>query len=238
MRSRYFLWAFAITAICTLLNRNLDGWPWLDYLLMPGAVPWLLAYAWRRTQGAPRNLQVAFLGGIALCIVTDVFSLFAKDSRFIFGVIIVGYSIVNLFYSAAFVFEVRAYRKPLAFGSLWWSAPFAAALWWLVMQLLWPGISGLRMLVFFFCLTFAVLFVFALARWHAVSDASFFGVTIGCLLLCLSAFIGAVVSFIVPLPFGILFNNITYFAAQFYIITGVVQQVSLMRKSSHPSSAS
>lgn len=223
MRDRYLLTAFVTIALGALVNRNLGGWTWLNYWLVPGAMPFLLVYAWRGTRSGYSVFRSSFIGAIGLGIIIDAFSMFAVQSN----VVLVGYTLVNILYIVTFMSEIRQYKRPLYFQNLWWFGPFLLGIMWVALQMLWPNISCFRLLIALFSFSFVLLVVFAVSRLNAVSDASFFAVSIGCILLCLSNCIGGVIWFVTPLPFGLLFNNATYFAAQFYIITGVVQQVGL-----------
>lgn len=231
MNSRNFLWGYAATCCVVLANRAFNAVPVMYYTLEPATVAWLLGYLLMRTRGLQNfgTLRLLMAFALAACIAGEYVVRFAEPNSFLYGVAIGLFLVGNLAYNSAFALEIRTYRKPFYLHGLWWLAPLGIGILVLALQMLWPGVGNVRIILTIHGVSFVTLLLMAAARWHAVSDASFFSVIIGCILLALGNLLYAVNAVVTPLPLGMFFNLATYYAGQFYLVIGVVQQITLNR---------
>jgi uncharacterized membrane protein YhhN len=209
-----------------LANRAFALFPVLYYTLEPLTVGWLLAYVaakTRRTQ-YPLFLVVGLYAALVLCIAAEYLMRFAQPNTLLYGTAVGLFFVANLVFITIFLMEVRLHRRPFFFAGFWWLLPTGVGIMWLALQLLWPGIDNVRVVIVLHAISFVVMALAAGARWHAVSDGSFFSVIIGCILLALGNLLYAVNASIIPLPLGMFFNLATYYAGQLCIVTGLLHE--------------
>lgn len=147
------------------------------------------------------------------------------DPCFKAGVLLV--LLQQLSYAALFVFEVRSQGRHLYWGGLWWRIPTAIVIFGLSINLLWDGMEPYRIFIVALASAIFLMISAAICRLQAVSDASFFSVLFGGISFMLSCLLFGVDKFIVPLPMELFFVMLTYIAAQFLIVTGMVHQINL-----------
>lgn len=228
--SRVFVSCFFGFAFAALANRLLALWP-NAYLYTDATVmPWLLAFTIGGTQGMKNIIRVLLALGIISCIAGGLFIRLVPPQSDTFGWPVGCYMLASLLFSVAFILEVHQYGRPLFVRPLWWFGPMALAVLWLSMQLLWPGTGRARYIILTQGVCVAIMSLCAVARWHAVSDASFFSVIIGVVLFVFSNLFFAVSRFVFDLPYGDELNISTYFASIFLIVMGVVQQHQLHKQ--------
>jgi uncharacterized membrane protein YhhN len=221
MANRLLLIVAGLLLAGAVLNRLVQWQPTWYYLLEATAMPFLWVYAARNIPLPKVRLQ--FLAGFACWIAGDFLYKFALGNDGLMGGLMLLYIVGDTCYAWAFFQEIRAAKKPFFLNAFWIFLPTLSAILLLSLQLMWPGLGPLQAVTTMLAVALLVLCLVAVARWHAVSDASFFYVAIGCIMFVLSNLLYGVNNFIMPLPGNGTLELLTYFAAQFCLVMGITQ---------------
>jgi uncharacterized membrane protein YhhN len=117
-------------------------------------------------------------------------------------------------------------EQPLLRRKPWLVLPYLAYLGGLL-AVLFPGLGAMQVPVIIYACMIVGMALTALNRWRQVPDESFARVFMGAMLFVLSDSLIALNTFaqaVLPLPMPRLWIMLTYMAAQFLIVTGMLQQ--------------
>jgi uncharacterized membrane protein YhhN len=203
----------AVVAIAASLLG--PGYAMLLFVFKPLTTALVIAYAWPRGAGSPRQQRFVRIG-LVLSLVGDVFLLWPKEG-FLPG--LVSFLLAHLAYIAAFCVPARLAARPLVFIAY---AVVAA----LILSQLWPGVPGaLRAPVLGYVVCLAAMAAQAAVWWRTASGSAderlARAAAIGGLLFMVSDSLLAINKFALPLPFASLWILATYWAAQWCIASSL-----------------
>ena len=210
-------WLTALCAAITILASTGALPAPLVFAFKPLTTLLILAFAWPRGAGAPKQRRFIRIG-LALSLIGDVFLLWPKEG-FLPG--LVAFLLAHLAYIAAFTLPVRLAARPIVFVGY-------AALALLILAQLWPGIPGaLRAPVVAYVVCLATMAAQALVWWRssavrAAADAPLARwAAIGGVLFMASDSLLAINKFAVALPLSSLWILATYWLAQWCIASAL-----------------
>ncbi len=182
--------------------------PALAFVFKPLTTLLVIAYAWPRGGGEPRQRRLVLIG-LALSLAGDVFLLWPKQG-FLPG--LVSFLLAHLAYIAAFCMPVRLAAKPLVFAAY---GVIAA----LILSQLWSGVPpALRAPVVAYVLCLATMAAQAATWWFSRSaERPARWAAAGGVLFMASDTLLAFNKFSAPLPLSALWILATYWAAQWCI---------------------
>ncbi|GAB4022270.1 hypothetical protein GCM10028808_69510 [Spirosoma migulaei] len=202
---------------------------WLHYGCKPLIMGLLLGYAWHhyRTTGFPPIYRWLMVG-MVFALLGDVFLMIREVDLFALG--LGAFLVMQLCYSKAFWLSIRRNGQNLTLPSIWKRAlPFVLYLVIFLavlrpafvhnpaLQLLWWPV-----VVYALCLN--TIGLLAVLREGA---SAYGGVVAGALLFILSDSLIAIDKFLTPVPGATWLVMSTYAAAQYLIIVGMIQWVSM-----------
>jgi len=198
-------------ALCIAASLGLLP-PWLAFIFKPMTTVLVIAYAWPRGHGMPRQHRL-ILFGLALSLAGDVFLLWPKQG-FLPG--LVSFLLAHLAYIVAFCVPVRFAAKPSTFIAY-------AALAALILSQLWEGVpAALRAPVLAYVVCLAAMAAQAATWWRsAPNNPHARWAAIGGLLFMASDSLLAFNKFAAPLPWSALWILATYWLAQWCIASSL-----------------
>ena len=180
--------------------------PLLNFVFKPAATLIVIAHAWRRGEGMPRQRRWV-LAGLACSLAGDVALLWPQQG-FLPG--LVSFLFAHLAYLMAFTRSQRLAARPAAFVAY---AVVAGAILWQ----LWPGVPApLRAPVVAYVVCLAAMAAQAAALWRS-GEARGAVLALGGALFVASDALLATNRFAVALPWASLWILATYWAAQWCI---------------------
>jgi len=215
---RVWLYLFIAISIAELVAVTFNL-PSMRTISKPLILPALMGYF--LVSVSTRNFY--FLGALVFCWAGDVLLMFqGEELFFILGLI--AFLIGHLFYMISY----RRLRASDSSGSLMniqkirYSFPIALAGTGLV-TILFPHLDGLKIPVVVYALVLTLMVLQALYRYGFTSKKSFALVFIGAIFFMASDSILAINKFLEPLPMASPAIMLTYIAAQYLIVEGVIQ---------------
>lgn len=223
--SRTFILLFVSVTLLEMLGDTL-AFNWLHYACKPLIMGLLLVYVWQRSRAGNFTATLRWLTvGMVFALLGDVFLMIREVDLFALG--LGSFLIMQLCYSRSFWLSIRersALIRPRTISLT--AIPFVlydgAFLFLLKRQffrnsaltpLWWPVVA------YVFCLSLMGILAFLRSRSSRIDQ-----VAIGAVLFILSDSAIAVDKFLQPIPAATWIIMTTYAAAQYLIVTGVVEQ--------------
>lgn len=230
----FFLALFGLATAAELLAMLLPaGPPWLHYASKPLL---LLSLGLYYRLAAPRPAP-AVLVALALSWLGDVLLLLQSDARPLF---FIGGLLAFLLAHLAYLRAYRGHRWPgpgLAPARRW--APTLPVLGCgvLLLAALYPHLGPLRLPVLLYAAVLVLMVLGALYRHGRTTPASFGWVAVGAGLFMLSDSVLALNKFRAPLPLAGFWIMLTYCAAQYGIVRGLLSHAAASPRPAHPAQA-
>ena len=220
---RHFGWGYLVLSVFVALSRIFD-WEVLQYiskpLIMLSLICLYVTYRPERIDVQYRWVLAAMIGSLS----GDICLMFAGDLWFLLG--LGSFLIAHIGYIVAFQYRTSSdsasllRRRPLA------SIPFfvyAGLLLWIIL----PGAAAMQLPVILYATAILLMAFSSLNRWTKVTEESFSSVFLGALLFLISDSMIAMDRFaatVMPIPGVETWIILTYMAAQYLIITGLLRQ--------------
>jgi uncharacterized membrane protein YhhN len=214
---KFFLALFMLFAVAQLVAARFNL-PLLHTFSKPLIVPALMGYYIYSYTGRPRS--IAFMLALFFCWVGDVLLMF--QSQFIMGLL--AFLIGHLLYIATW----RHHRNPADQNTLSSLQQVRMALPIILyatgmVVVLYPHLGNLRIAVLLYAAVLGYMVLQALFRYGGTNGASFAYVLGGSVLFMVSDSILAFDRFIQPVQYGHFWIMLTYMAAQFMLVKGIVR---------------
>ena len=157
----------------------------------------------------------------------DVFLMFLGERFFLLG--LSSFLLAHVCYILAFGhMHNRSGERPLLRRKPWLIFFFVFYLA-MLMLLIYPGLGPMRAPVVVYSIVILTMSLMALNRWKRVPQDSFSWVFFGALLFMLSDSLIAITRFGFPIPFSQTWIMLTYMAAQYLIVAGMLRQIRTPR---------
>lgn len=218
---KYFAWIFLITCAMELLSQLMNI-PHLHTVVKPMLMIWLAAYyvyAVKREEMS-RNVLLA----LGFSWLGDVLLLFqAKGELFFIGGLL-AFLVAHLYYIFCyrqFVIEDKS-KALLGVQRFRFSFPIILAGTGLI-TVLYSHLGGLKIPVIVYALVLVLMVVNALFRFGRTTTSSFAMVFFGATLFMISDSLIAITKFLMPVAYSGFWIMLTYLAAQYLIIKGLLK---------------
>ena len=187
-------------------------------LLMPLLLGYVIALPNRKFIGF--NLLVI---AILFCWAGDVLLMFTENNELFFLLGLASFLIGHIFYMLTFnkMADKNSIGKPLQ--PLFYLIPLLFALSLLIV--LFPNLGEMKVPVIAYATVISLMCVAAMRRWQRTDTPSFITVLTGAVLFIFSDALIAINKFHTPFNLASLLIMITYIAAQYLIITGLLKHV-------------
>ncbi|MEX2429404.1 MAG: lysoplasmalogenase [Bacteroidales bacterium] len=212
---------FAILVVVVLIGILLDN-PMLEYLFRPLIMLWIALYFLLNAK--KRTFMSGVLTAFFFSWVGDIFVLlsgaYGNDSFFFVGT--GSFSLSLLTYIFLFLFSTENDIKGLLLRNPFWIIPLAAYGLFLAL-LLYPRLEGFTVyLILFYIILLTGMSLSALNRRDRVNFNSFRLVFAGSLFFVISGSLLAVHSFHTEIPYADFMIMLTFIAAQYLIMRGLI----------------
>jgi len=198
------------------------GWDVLHLISKPLIVLSLIGYYWSLSSSRSIVLVVALL----FCWAGDVFLLFQGGIPSFFLLGLVSFLIGHVLYILSYrYFRWKdTSRELLGTQKVRFALPIVLAGTGLVV-VLYPSLGDLKIPVMIYALVLTLMVLNAVFRYGRTSSASFWFAFAGAVLFMTSDSLLAINKFLNPLPSASLLIMLTYIAAQFLIVEGMLRHV-------------
>jgi uncharacterized membrane protein YhhN len=220
-KSKLFLSLFLIVSLAELVALQME-WDILHLISKPLIVLSLIGYYWSLSNARSMVFVVALL----FCWAGDVFLLFQDGASFFFLLGLVSFLIGHVLY----ILSYRYFRwKDTSRGLLGTqkvrlALPIILAGTGLVV-VLYPSLADLKIPVMIYALVLTLMVLNAVFRYERTSSGSFWFAFAGAVLFMISDSLLAINKFMNPLPQASLLIMLTYIAAQYLIVEGMLRHV-------------
>jgi len=197
--------------------------PTLEKIFKPGMMATLIAYYFVSSESRSQSVLLA----MCLSLVGDVFLMLQTpaNSMFIFG--LVAFLLSHVFYIMAY----RQHTDKNETGGLQgiqrarFAFPIILAGTGLII-VLYPFLGDMKMPVVFYALVLILMVLNALFRYGHTNALSFWMVFLGAIIFMVSDSTLAINKFLEPVSHGTFWIMLTYGAAQFLIVKGLIEHTS------------
>jgi uncharacterized membrane protein YhhN len=225
--SRFTL-LYALVALLELISNFLtESMPFFHYVAKPSIVLSLLIFYQFHARTRDGRLKYGVVFALFFSLLGDCLLMFSSKTFFLLG--LGAFLMAHLCYIVAFsqthnLLGERALlrRKP-------WLLFFFAVYFAILMVMVFPGLGPMRIPVLTYATVIMVMVLMALNRWKRVPQDSFSWVFLGALLFMLSDSLIAITRFGFPIPFSQTWIMLTYMAAQYLIVAGMLWQIRAPR---------
>ena len=220
-KSSVFLYLFLIVSAAELLALQV-GWEVLHLISKPLIVLSLIGYYWSLSTAR----SVVFVVALLFCWAGDVFLLFQGGASSFFLLGLVSFLIGHVLYILSYrYFRWKdTSRELLGTQKVRFALPIVLAGTGLVV-VLYPSLGDLEIPVMIYALVLTLMVLNAVFRYGRTSSASFWFAFAGAVLFMISDSLLAINKFMNPLPQASLLIMLTYIAAQYLIVEGILRHV-------------
>ncbi|MEO0469688.1 MAG: lysoplasmalogenase [Bacteroidota bacterium] len=224
---RPFTMVYLSIAALEITARILENssFAWLEYVIKPLIMLSLLTYFLLETRGDDLGPKWFMVGAMAFSLFGDVLLMFSGPQFFLLG--LGGFLIAHICYIIIFLRpEPEASETPMLLRKPWLVMPFLIYGSGILIVLV-PHIGSMAAPVVVYALVITAMGLAALNRWKRVPIRSFGMVFLGALLFIISDTIIALNRFLnedLPIPLASLWIMLTYMAAQYLIVIGILRQ--------------
>lgn len=215
--SRLFFISFLVVSLGEIIS--IIGDFQTHYFFKPAIMPMLIGFYFTSTE--IRN--GTFLRALLFCWAGDVLLMFAQNDQLYFILGLMAFLIGHLFYIFCFrqiVWEHERNLLPTLKVRLLFPVLLAGTG---LMVVLYPVLGAMKAPVMFYSIVLMLMVSYAILRIGRTGKASFNWVLFGALLFMISDSILAINKFYSPFPSASIAIMITYIAAQFMIVKGVLE---------------
>jgi uncharacterized membrane protein YhhN len=211
---------FLLVSVGELTSQVVDL-PWLHTLCKPALLPLLLVYYVVSAREAGGSMSMLVVAALVLSWLGDVLLMGEGQSFFIFG--LVSFLLAHVTYILAYRQHQQADDSKALRGiqKIRYGFPLVFAGVGLVM-ILYPRLSDLRIPVMVYAGVITVMTLTGLFRFGRTNASSFAQVFAGAILFMMSDSLLAVNKFLEPLAYSGLWIMLTYLAAQWFIVRGLL----------------
>lgn len=211
---------FLLVSVGELTSQVVDL-PWLHTLCKPALLPLLLVYYVVSAREAGGSMSMLVVAALGLSWLGDVLLMGEGQSFFIFG--LVSFLLAHVTYILAYRQHQQADDSKALRGiqKIRYGFPLVFAGVGLVM-ILYPRLSDLRIPVMVYAGVITVMTLTGLFRFGRTNASSFAQVFAGAILFMMSDSLLAVNKFLEPLAYSGLWIMLTYLAAQWFIVRGLL----------------
>jgi uncharacterized membrane protein YhhN len=200
--------------------------PWLHYVAKPMIMISLLGFYLSQSRFRQELSDYLMLGALLFSLLGDVLLMFEGELFFMLG--LGAFLLAHLCYIGLFSLSHHSFQERSVLRRKPWLLLLFVAYGAGLISLIWPGLGELYLPVVIYAVVICGMSLAALNRWKRVPEDSFAAVFLGSLLFMLSDSMIAVERFaadILPIPLAHTWVMLTYMAAQFLIITGMLIQI-------------
>ncbi len=218
-RSGLLVYWFLAVSLAELLALA-EGWQTVHTIAKPLIMISLLAYY----TATVTKRSFIFICALIFCWTGDVFLLFQSREEFFFMGGLVAFLAGHVLYIMAYRQHQIPDRKEelMPTQKLRFSFPIVLAGTGLIV-ILFPSLGTLKIPVLIYAIVLMVMVITALFRFGRTSSGSFWMVLAGAALFMTSDSLLAINKFHVPFPFSGILIMITYIAAQYLIVEGIIK---------------
>jgi uncharacterized membrane protein YhhN len=211
---------FLLVSVGELTSQVVDL-PWLHTMCKPALLPLLLVYYVVSAREAGGSMSMLVVAALVLSWLGDVLLMGEGQSFFIFG--LVSFLLAHVTYILAYRQHQQADDSKALRGiqKIRYGFPLVFAGVGLVM-ILYPRLSDLRIPVMVYAGVITVMTLTGLFRFGRTNASSFAQVFAGAILFMMSDSLLAVNKFLEPLAYSGLWIMLTYLAAQWFIVRGLL----------------
>jgi len=218
---KVFLLAFVGVSAAELVSGFI-GNSFLHHLSKPLIMTMLGAYYWASLEREQRSMLVVL--AIFFSFLGDTFLMYEKINPLYFMLGLGAFLLSHILYILAYREHKRDEpENPLqGIQKIRFAFPIVLAGTGLVV-VLYPALGGLQVPVMLYTLVIVVMTLNALLRFGFTNTKSFFMVFAGAILFMISDSVLAVNKFLSPIDHAGVWIMITYCAAQYFIVTGLIK---------------
>ena len=220
-KSNLFLYLFLSASATELLALQM-GWDILQLISKPLIVLFLIGYYWSLST----TRSMVFVVALLFCWAGDVFLLFQDGASSFFLLGLVSFLIGHVLYILSYrYFRWKdTSRELLGTQKVRFALPIVLAGTGLVV-VLYPSLGELRIPVMIYALVLTLMVLNAVFRYGRTSSTSFWFAFAGAVLFMVSDSLLAINKFMKPLPQASLLIMLTYIAAQYLIVEGMLRHM-------------
>ncbi len=214
---------FSLIVFAVLIGEYLQS-PQIDQFSKPFLMIWIGVYFLGHSKNMDKSVVALAALGFLFSWVGDLFMMYAADFLyFILG--ISSFLVVQILYVFLFLRTINiSGKKPFLKKKPVWLIPYIA-FGLMVYILLFPHLDAvLRLAIFVYMVALLTMSAMALNRFGNGHPISFTLVFVGSLFFVVSDTLIAVNRFFAEIPYEGLFVMITYIAAQYLIMKGILKQ--------------
>jgi uncharacterized membrane protein YhhN len=198
---------------------------WLDYLCKPLIMISIGSYFLLNSKNLEKNIERFALFAFLFSLFGDTFLMFTDKGMIFFMLGLASFLVAQVAYIVLFLSTIKIYgKRPFLRKNLIWLIGYLVYGFGVYFLLFNHLDNVLKIAVFIYMCALLGMSAMALNRFKTVHSASFFLVFTGSILFVISDSLIALDKFLTPIPNDRLLIMLTYIAAQYLIMRGILKQ--------------
>lgn len=216
MKNKYLIRIYFLVGFINLTGHVIHSDPLIIYS-KPLLMPLLILYLYRFAEGAVTLPRLLLLGALIFSWVGDLLLMKPEDEMYFLGGL-------GAFFIAQVIYLLTLYKSGYRRPGWSWGAAMPFVIYTIILLLvLLPKTGSLLVPVLIYGLSITMMGVMASLRRNVTSVDSYNSALTGAVLFILSDSLLAIDKFIEDLPYAGVWVMMTYLAAQYFLVTGILR---------------